>query len=311
MRGHGDYLASDEERKVTHMDRMTLFFMLALIAMGSSAIALVLVRRIVQRRRYKSLAAQGESHLTSSSHDTWEPLDRFLPKILVQSSDVVKKNFEQAGIYSARLSRWFMPAKYAVTIVGGGGLYLMTLGLSTSSQTAVIAGWCIIAIAMPDAYINYRRRALQDKIANQLPYLLDLMSMCVQTGMTVESSIHYLSSEIQGLDRDLSHTVNLVNNRAHLVGMEKALDEFYERYPLSEVRSFVLTLKQSLQYGSSIYSVLNDLASDIREVRMLALEEKVGKLSAKMSVPLILFILIPIVVLIAAPGIMRLMYGYI
>ena len=135
--------------------------------------------------------------------------------------------------------------------------------------------------------------------------------MCVQTGMTVESSINYLSSEIQGLDRDLSHTVNLVNNRAQLVGMEKALDEFYERFPLSEVRSFVLTLKQSLQYGSSIYSVLNDLASDIREVRMLALEEKVGKLSAKMSVPLILFILIPIVVLIAAPGIMRLMYGYI
>ncbi|PMG58062.1 type II secretion system F family protein, partial [Vibrio lentus] len=277
------------------MNRMTLIFMLALTALGASVVILVLVKRIAQRRRYQSLAAQGESH-QGKSDDVWERLDKFLPKILIQSSDAVSNNFERAGIYSPRLSRWFMPLKYTTTSLGGSALYLMTSGLSTSIQTALIAAWCIITITLPDVYINFQKRALQDKIANQLPYLLDLMSMCVQTGMTVESSIQYLSSEIQGLDKDLSHTVNLVNDRAQLVGLDKALDELYERYPSSEVRRFVLTLKQSLQYGSSIYSVLNNLASDIREVRMLALEEKIGKLSAKMSVPLILFILIPIVV---------------
>lgn len=292
------------------MERMTLFFMLALIAFGGSAIALVLVKRIVQKRRYQSLLAQRESHLVISG-GVWEQLDKFLPKTLIQSNETVRKNFERAGIYSTRMSQWFMPVKYAFTLLGGGGLYIITSGVSTSTQTALVAAWCIITIVLPDVYIDFRRRALQNKIANQLPYLLDLISMCVQTGMTLESSIHYLSSEIQGLDKDLSHAVDLVNDRAQLIGLEKALDEFYERYPLSEVRSFVLTLKQSLQYGSSIYSVLNNLASDIREVRMLTLEEKIGKLSAKMSVPLILFILIPIVVLIAAPGIMRLMYGHI
>jgi tight adherence protein C len=68
-----------------------------------------------------------------------------------------------------------------------------------------------------------------------------------------------------------------------------------------------MTLKQSLQYGSSIYGVLTTLAGDIRDVQMLTLEEKIGKLAAKMSVPLILFIMIPIVILIAAPGILRMM----
>ena len=49
------------------------------------------------------------------------------------------------------------------------------------------------------------------------------------------------------------------------------------------------------------------LASDIRELKILTIEEKVGALSAKMSVPLIIFILMPIVILITAPGIFRLM----
>ncbi len=72
------------------------------------------------------------------------------------------------------------------------------------------------------------------------------------------------------------------------------------------MRSFVMTLKQSLRYGSSIYGILTTLAADIRMVNMLQAEEKIGKLAAKMSVPLILFIMLPIVFVIVAPGIMRL-----
>ncbi|MEC8483612.1 MAG: type II secretion system F family protein, partial [Pseudomonadota bacterium] len=48
-----------------------------------------------------------------------------------------------------------------------------------------------------------------------------------------------------------------------------------------------------------------NLSSEIRAVQMLSIEEKIGKLAAKMSVPLILFIMFPIVILIAAPGVMR------
>ena len=89
------------------------------------------------------------------------------------------------------------------------------------------------------------------------------------------------------------------------MGLEQALDEMFDRVPSNEMRSFVMTLKQSIQYGSSIYEVLTNLSSEIRAVQMLSIEEKIGKLAAKMSVPLILFIMFPIVILIAAPGVMR------
>ena len=77
------------------------------------------------------------------------------------------------------------------------------------------------------------------------------------------------------------------------------------RVPRAPVRSFVLTIIQNLQYVTSVASVLSDLAEDMRKVQILTVEEKVGKLSAKMSVPLILFIMFPIVILILAPSIMQ------
>ena len=133
------------------------------------------------------------------------------------------------------------------------------------------------------------------------------MAVCIQTGMTIESSIAYLADELKGFDKDLARMMWQVDSRSRVVGMESALEELLEEYPSNEMRSFVYTLTQSLQYGSSIYEVLTNLSANVREVQMLELEEKVGKLSAKMSVPLILFIMFPIVILITAPGIMRMM----
>ncbi|GAM69365.1 type II/IV secretion system protein tadC [Vibrio sp. JCM 19236] len=75
------------------------------------------------------------------------------------------------------------------------------------------------------------------------------------------------------------------------------------------MRSFALTLTQNIQYGTSVAPVLSDLAEDFRNEQILVMEEKIGKLAAKMSTPLILFIMFPIVILILAPGITRMMTG--
>jgi len=162
-------------------------------------------------------------------------------------------------------------------------------------------------VNLTDVYLNLKTRQLQKTVSNKLPYMIDLLAVCVQTGMTIESSMNYLSNEMKDFDPDLGFLLNRTRERMQVVGLEQALDEMFERVPSNEMRSFVMTLKQSLQYGSSIYEVLTTLSSEIRAVQMLTIEEKIGKLAAKMSVPLILFIMFPIVILIAAPGVMRMM----
>ncbi|CAM3035439.1 MULTISPECIES: type II secretion system F family protein [Moritella] len=231
-----------------------------------------------------------------------------IQKALNDRKKTTKNAFEAAGFYHISWAEHYLKIKYALLVIGLCGYYFLSLNQSIEMTQHVlfIAVWVLICVVIPDIYIDYRTKQLRNKIANKLPYLLDLMAVCIQTGMTIESSMRYLSKEMASFDRDISYFLDKTNDRSKIVSLEKALDELYELVPSNEMRSFVVTLKQSLRYGTSIYSILTTLAKDIRELQMLGMEEKIGKLAAKMSIPLILFIMVPIVILIAAPGIMRL-----
>ncbi|MEZ8023744.1 MULTISPECIES: type II secretion system F family protein [Vibrio] len=232
-----------------------------------------------------------------------------LSSTLTSSKDDIDKKLDDAGIYNSNISQYYMLTKYVVAFLGCVIIYILLSRFEfiLNQIIAMLAIWFVLCVIAPDSYLAVRQKALRRKISNQLPYLLDLMAICIQTGMTLESAMSYLSHEMEGFDKDLSYQLNKINERTKIVTLDIALDEFYNRIPTPEVRSFIMTLKQSLKYGSSIFDVLTTLASDIREVNMLGVEEKIGKLAAKMSIPLILFIMMPIVILITAPGIMRVM----
>ncbi|MDO6542901.1 type II secretion system F family protein [Photobacterium sanguinicancri] len=218
-----------------------------------------------------------------------------------------KKKLISAGIYSDFIAKTYYLFKLVPL-----GLMLILIFIFYLSSTIDLM-WAVvysvfsvlIILIGPDAYISMRGKKITKRISGRLPFLLDLMNVCVHTGMTIESSLDYLSREISTVDENLGYVVYKTVERSKVVGIEKAIDEFHQMVPTSEAQSFAMTLKQSLQYGSSIGPVLSSLASDIREINIMDLEEKIGKLGAKMSIPLIVFIMIPIVVLIAAPGILR------
>ncbi|WP_186375085.1 type II secretion system F family protein, partial [Yersinia similis] len=90
-------------------------------------------------------------------------------------------------------------------------------------------------------------------------------------------------------------------------GLEAGLTNLQKELPSREVSMLCVTLQQSLRYGSSIYEYLMELSSEMRELQLLKTEEIIGKLSAKMSIPLVLFFMFPVVIIIAAPGVMRVM----
>ncbi|WP_407547175.1 type II secretion system F family protein [Vibrio parahaemolyticus] len=177
---------------------------------------------------------------------------------------------------------------------------------ATSSMISVLIS-LIAFVIIPDTYLTSKGKKNIRRLSSKLPFLLDLMSICIRTGMTVESCLNFLGKELYDIDKNLAYTVSVVSERTRLVGIEKSLDEFYVLVPTNEFQSFVMTLKQNIQYGSSIAPVITSLAVEIREIQMMDLEEKVGKMGAKISIPLITFIMVPIIVLIAAPGIMRLL----
>ncbi|WP_174238893.1 type II secretion system F family protein [Vibrio taketomensis] len=281
---------------------------IALCLIGIGLLALVLSLR--QQRKQQTINKYLAEEKSSKSQSLSDWLEVIVPKSLSVNEQEIQQKLHDAGNYSFKYAHLYLPFKYALLVFGSVTIGFIFYGsLSSTVLLATIALWVIAILLVPDMILQARIKAYQNTINRQLPYLIDLLAVCVQTGMTIESSLSYLANEMQGFDSKLAQLLQKTNERANIVGLDKALDEAHLHIPTPEMRSFVMTLKQSLRYGSSIYSTLTTLSADIRQVSMLTTEEKIGKLAAKMSVPLILFIMMPIVILIAAPGVMRMLSG--
>ncbi|MFH0224056.1 type II secretion system F family protein [Vibrio furnissii] len=284
------------------------FFSIAILMLGV-LLLLASLRKEKRRQFWKDYYLHQTAEQTTVKVSLLERLSATLNRLFSSDKHLQQQKMLAAGFYNAKFATYFMPLKYSLLLLGAAGIYFLSLKTEWLANNLLLfmALWLVISLILPDSYLAIRAKNLSHKISNKLPYLLDLMAVCVQTGMTIEAAISYLAKEMKGFDKDISYLLVKTDDRARLVGLETALDELYARVPSNEMRSFVMTLKQSLQYGSSIYSVLTTLSADIREVQMLQIEEKIGKLAAKMSIPLIVFIMVPIVILIAAPGVMRMM----
>lgn len=282
-----------------------LFISITLISFGLMLIVYLSITKFLREKQLHVLSGNNQK-IKENELGGWL---KNKASELNPDEEEIKQKLRQAGWENTQYVHLFMPIKYSVLLIGEvifGIAYYQSF-LSSTAWVIAASLWMVFVIIAPDMYLQAKIKARVRRVSTQMPYLLDLMAVCVQTGMTVEASLSYLVKEMKGFNKDLTQVLTKMNERSRMVGLEKSLEEMYVEIPSNEMRSFVMTLTQSMHYGSSIYNVLTTLASDIREVQMLELEERIGKLAAKMSVPLIVFIMIPIVILIAAPGVMRLM----
>ncbi|MEZ8242487.1 biotin synthase [Vibrio splendidus] len=259
----------------------------------------LIIDSIRKEQRHKKVALYiGDNSVRAPSR-----VNRFFVRFGKEHRHELEQKMIEAGYYNTDWAKFYFPAKLLVLALVSG---LVLLGDMTSTNKLIVVIFSLIGvIVVPDTMLQMRRKMLISRTSAQLPYLLDMMSVCVQTGMTIEAALVYLGKELAEFDSDLCYQIKRTSDSAKIHGLEKALNDLSERIPTPPVRSFVLTIIQNLQYGTSVAQVLSDLAEDMRKVQILTVEEKVGKLSAKMSVPLILFIMFPIVILILAPSIMQ------
>lgn len=275
---------------------MTL--LLAITVFAACILFIIMESLRAERRRQRMdtyVGMQTKSGSTKIKH--------FMVRFGKEHRKELEQKLVEAGYYNKEWAKYYFPVKFFILFVL---LVLVAFSDMTSTNKVLSAMFSLVGvIVVPDLVLSLRSKMLIGRTSAKLPYLLDMMSVCVQTGMTIEASLAYLAEELELFDKDLCYQIKRTSDAAKIHGLEKALNDFGVRVPTPAVRSFVLTVIQNLQYGTSVAQVMSDLAEDIRKVQILTIEEKVGKLAAKMSVPLILFIMFPIVVLILAPGIMQ------
>lgn len=149
--------------------------------------------------------------------------------------------------------------------------------------------------------ITKRRR----QIEQQLPDVLDLLSICVEAGLGFEQAINHVISNIKGsLIDELT-----VTYREMTMGRTRkdALILLGERCNVEEIQTFVSALVQAGQLGIPMKNVLRSQADAMRQARKAKIQEKSMKVSVKILIPMVLFIFPVIFIVLLGPAIIRIM----
>ncbi len=180
--------------------------------------------------------------------------------------------------------------------------------IATPMRMAAVAGGLVLGYYAPLLVIRNFVQKRQGSIKKAWSDALDLLLICIESGMALEPALIRVSREIGSQSVPLAEELTLtVAELSYLQDRRRALENLAKRTGLETVRSVVTSLIQSERYGTPLGTALRVLAQENRDSRMSEAERKAAALPPKLTVPMILFFLPVIFVVILAPAIISVM----
>ena len=213
----------------------------------------------------------------------------------------------QAAIYTFMFFRFAMPfIVFFATIV-----YLFMLSkynLPPIGKIAIAFGGAFAGFYLPDVYVQNVIGKRMGSIMNAFPDALDLMLICVESGMSIEAAFNKVASEIGSQSVELAEEFALTTAElSYLPDRRQAFENLGKRCAHSGVRAVCTSLIQAERYGTPLGTALRVMALENREMRMLAAEKKAASLPAKLTVPMIVFFLPALFIVILGPASIKIM----
>ena len=156
---------------------------------------------------------------------------------------------------------------------------------------------------LPVLYVSNRATKRKQSILKAWPDALDLMLICVESGMSVEAAMHKVSDEIGAQSAELAEEFVLTNAElSYLQERRQAYENLAGRTGLDSVKAVSQALIQAERYGTPVAHALRVLAAESRDMRMNEAEKKAAALPPKLTVPMILFFLPVLFAIILGPA---------
>jgi tight adherence protein C len=179
------------------------------------------------------------------------------------------------------------------------------LGVSEDMSMVVCIGAVLSGFIMPEVYlknITSRRREVLNYV---LPEGLDLLTICVEAGLSIDAAFRRVAREMQHSMPELAAEFELTAiELTYLPDRQQALENMAERSDSPAVAALVNALRQTEKYGTPLANSLRILSQDFRQSRASKAEEKGARMPALMTVPLMVFILPTLITVLIAPAIM-------
>jgi tight adherence protein C len=175
-------------------------------------------------------------------------------------------------------------------------------------KIALCIGMAYLGMHMPYLFLKNKIQRRQTAIKRAFPDALDLLLICIESGMSVEAAFRKVSSEIGTQSIALAEELTLTTaEMAYLPDRRQAYENLAKRVDLEGVKAVCVSLQQAERYGTPLGTTLRVMAQENRDMRMAEAEKKAAALPPKLTVPMILFFLPVLFVVILGPAAIKVM----
>lgn len=229
----------------------------------------------------------------------------------LNDGSIVQK-LQQAGYRGRGAAVKYMAARILcpLALLALAGFYGLTLlpDAPLYIRAAILLGGAGFGWFLPSILLENRIQKRRAEIGRAWPDAVDLMLICVETGMSIEHAFRKVAEEMAATSIELAKEMSLTTAElAYLKERRQAYENLSRRIELPGVKAIATTLIQSERYGTSLGHSLRVLSQESRDMRMAAAEKKAAALPPKLTVPMIIFFLPVLFAVIITPAAIQIM----
>ncbi len=272
----------------------------------------VAVEREKIRQRERERMARGGSLRQSPKQYMQNAVERFQLNKWVGQEEAREKLTQagyrgQAPYVTFLFFRMVMPIA-ALVISVLYVFFVLKLTYPFTIKLAICLFATYLGMHMPMVFLKNKIQKRQLSIRRAFPDALDLLLICVESGMSIEAAFKKVSNEIGSQSIELAEELTLTTAElSYLPDRRQAYDNLAKRTDLEGVKSVCVALQQAERYGTPLAQTLRVLAQENRDMRMMEAEKKAASLPPKLTVPMILFFLPVLFIVILGPAGIRVM----
>jgi tight adherence protein C len=246
---------------------------------------------------------QAPRHPSLAFHETLRKLGNVLPQS-PKDATAMHRRLIRAGLRGPNALKILYGSKVmlAVLLPAAVSLMLASADWETSNKLIAVLGAAAAGFLAPNQYVKVVSARRQKEIHRGLPNALDLMVVCVESGLGLDQAILQVSKELNHAHPDISEEFGLVNLELK-AGKRRveALRNLADRIVVDELKKLVAVLIQADRFGTSIAQSLRGHADFMRVQSRQVAEEKAAKLGVKLVFPIFFCILPSLFVVTVGP----------
>lgn len=295
---------------------ITLLLGVVIVAIGALLVAAEMRVRVQDRtisaRRLANLTQEGDEKrrgdwLARMMTAVDQPVERLLDSGVKGESERVLR---QAGWLRERDEFPLLAIRLGFPLVfGAAALALAILQDMTPAQILLLGGIGLVGgVLAYRSWLRSRAKARRDRLADQTPAMLQFLNMTLGSGVSVEQALTVLQQEGRIVTPDISQEMDLVLARVNAgEATDDALQRIFEDLEVDELDDTVAVLRQVLKHGGNASQSLMNLVALIEDRQRTTMQERIAKMSAKMSVVMMVFLFPALLILVAGPSLVSLL----